>query len=118
MFPDRWSGDACLTAWGGQHHVYVNNTCITSSGYPQAFDSDVGGATCVFDPSNATSAAFLPATGGNTYATPDGTFLTGCAAPLYDLPALQALGFELGSTVVKGYDRAAVVAAAAALLLP
>lgn len=115
VFPDRWSGDACLTAWGGEEHVYENNTCVTTNGFPQAFDADVEGNNCVFNYSDAVTAPFLPATRNNVYATPDGSFQTGCQT-LYTLAELQALGQEAGSIVVKGYDAAALLAQAAALL--
>ena len=65
---------------------------------------------------DAATAPFLPTTHGNVYATPDGSFQTGCDAPLYTLGSLQALGQELGSVAVKGYDAAALLAHAAALL--
>lgn len=77
VHPGRWSGDACLTAWGGQEHVYSENTCITNNGFPQAFDSSVEGDKCTFNYSDVTSAPFLPSTHGNVYSTPDGTFATG-----------------------------------------
>ena len=150
VHPGRWSGDACLTAWGGQEHVYSENTCITNNGFPQAFDSSVEGDKCTFNYSDVTSAPFLPSTHGNVYSTPDGTFATGKSTPnqtpghpradtspstrarmrpahprtyprtgcdtMYDLAALQKLGQELGSTVVKGYDVGDVVAQAAQML--
>lgn len=66
IFPDRWSGDPCLCAWGGEGHVYSNNTCVTTSDYPHSFDSDVGGATCAVNYSDPVAAPFLPTTRLNT----------------------------------------------------
>lgn len=115
VFPDRWAGDPCLNQWGGQEHVYSDNECITQSSSPQFATSSVVGDECIFDYGNASVAAYLPYTHGNVYHTPDGTFSQGCDKT-YSLAELQALGQELGSTVVKGYDVAAVNAAARALL--
>jgi hypothetical protein len=50
------------------------------------------------------------------YSTPDGAFSTGCDTQ-YDLAALQALGQEVGSTVVKGYSIADLIARAEALIV-
>lgn len=117
IFPDRWAGDDCLTAWGGQNHVYSNNTCITSSDYPQGFDSDVEGDKCIVNYTDPVSSKFLPSVHGNTYHTQTGAFFTGCQAPYYTLESLQAVGQEIGSQAVKGYDIASVVNLAKELLL-
>jgi hypothetical protein len=116
IFPDRWAGDACLTAWGGEYHVYSNNTCITSSDYPQAFDSDVPGDTCVVNYSDPNSIKYLPSLHSNTYHTQTGAFFTGCQSPYYTLESLQALGQEIGSNAIKGYDSVQVINLAKELL--
>jgi hypothetical protein len=117
IFPDRWSGDPCLCAWGGEGHVYSNNTCITMNDSPQGFDSSVSGNTCSVNYTDPSAAPFLPTAHLNTYHTPDGTFFEGCAAPYYTLASLQAVGQELGSAVIKGYDTDALVAQARNMLL-
>ena len=66
VFPDRWSGDPCLCAWGGRGHVYSNNTCVVSSDYPQSFDASVGGDTCVVNYTDPVGAPYLPTTRLNT----------------------------------------------------
>ena len=103
MFPDRWSGDACLTAWGGEDHTYSGNTCLTSSIYPQGFDADVEGNTCTFNYSDPVTAPFLPTLADNLYSTPTGQFQTGCSGE-FSLSDLEALGQERGSRVQKGYN--------------
>lgn len=53
------------------------------------------------------------------YHTPDGAFFLNCGpgtAPDYTLADLQAVGQEEGSRVVRGYDAAALLAQAAAML--
>ena len=115
MHPQRWSGDACLTAWGGLDHLYAYNTCLTQNGFPQAFDSSLGGDTCVMNYTDPITAPYLPQTHDNIYSTPDGSFATGCDT-MYNLAQLQAVGAELGSKVVKGYAVADIMAQAAALL--
>lgn len=116
LFPGRWSGDACLTQWGGVEHVFAENLCVTDNHYPQALDSSVEGDKCTFNYTDPASAPFLPLLHDNVYSTPDGVFSTGCDVQ-YDLAALQALGQELGSTVVKGYTVADLVARAEALIV-
>jgi hypothetical protein len=116
LFPGRWSGDACLTQWGGVEHVFAENLCVTDNHYPQALDSSVEGDTCTFNYSDPSSAPRLPLLHDNVYSTPDGAFSTGCDTQ-YDLAALQALGQEVGSTVVKGYSIADLIARAEALIV-
>ena len=116
LFPGRWSGDACLTAWGGEEHVYSENFCVTNNGFPMALDSSVEGDTCTMNYSDPTSAPWLPLLHGNTYSTPDGSFSTGCDTQ-YTLAQLQAQGQELGSTAVKGYTISDLLARAAALVV-
>lgn len=115
MFPERWSGDACLTQWGGVDHVYSGNTCVRSDHFPLALDSSVEGDKCTFNYSDPASAPFLATLHDNTYSTPDGLFSTGCDTQ-YSLAQLQALGQEIGSVAVKGYTIADIVARAAALI--
>jgi hypothetical protein len=115
VFPDRWAGDTCLTQWGGQEHVYSNNTCITSSDNPQFYTASVLGDLCLFDYTNATVAPFLTSTHGNTYHTRTGAFSQGCDVP-FNLTMLQAVGQEVGSVAVAGYAAGDVVAQAQALL--
>ena len=115
MFPERWSGDACLTQWGGVEHVYSGNTCVRSDHFPLALDSSVEGDKCTFNYSDPASAPFLATLHDNTYSTPDGLFSTGCDTQ-YSLAQLQAMGQELGSVAVKGYTIADIVARAAALI--
>ena len=115
LFPDRWSGDACLTQWGGVDHVYSENYCVTSSHFPMALDSSVEGDTCSMNYTDPVSAPFLPTLHDNVYSTPDGAFSTGCDVQL-DLAQLQALGQELGSSVVQGYAVADILDRAKALL--
>ena len=116
LLPGRWSGDPCLCAWGGQHHVFTNNTCVvTGTDAPLSLDSDVGGSTCVLNYSDPRSAAFLPALARNTYHTATGAFSVGCDVA-YSLAQLQALGVEVGSVAVAGYDAGDVVRHARALL--
>ena len=116
VFPERWSGDACLTQWGGVEHVYSGNTCVRSDHFPLALDSSVEGDQCLFNYSDPVSSPFLPLLHDNVYSTPDGDYSTGCGT-MYSLAQLQALGQELGSVAVKGYAVADIVARAAALLV-
>jgi len=116
IFPGRWSGDPCLCAWGGQKHVFTNNSCVVSSDFPLSLDSSVEGDVCEMNYTDAAQAPFLPFLARNKYYTQSGAYQNGCQAPFYDLPALQALGQELGSTAVKGYEAAQVLASARALL--
>lgn len=111
----RWSGDPCLCAWGGQNHVYSNNTCVSGTDDPVFFDASVEGNQCIFNYSDADTALFLPKTHSNTYLTPNGVFQTGCDI-MYDLTELQELGQELGSIVRKGYIVEDIIAQARALL--
>ena len=115
ILPGRWSGDPCICVWGGQHHVYTNNTCIVSDDSPLAIDSDVEGSKCIANYSDANSAAYLPALARNTYHTSSGGYEVGCDAP-YSLAQLQALGQELGSIAIKGYTVSDVTQRAALLL--
>ena len=77
----------------------------------------MGGDKCIVNYTDPTSAKFLPFVHGNTYHTQTGAFFTGCQAPLYTLESLQAVGQELGSTAVKGYNVADVIGLATELLL-
>ena len=115
IFPGRWSGDPCLCAWGGRNHVFTNNTCITDTDFPLSLDSSVEGDTCNVNYTDS-SALFLPRLGGNTYHTASGAYQNGCQAPYYNLSGLQALGQEIGSLSIKGYQAGDVLAAARALL--
>jgi hypothetical protein len=116
VFPDRWSGDACLTQWGGEHHVFSNNTCVVQSDFPLALDSSIEGNTCAVNYTDPAAAPFLASLRENTYHTASGGYENGCAAPYYTLAALQAIGQELGSVAVKGYVAADIVGAARAML--
>ena len=114
-YPDRFSGDACLTQWGGEEHTYANNTCITKNNQPQYSTSSVMGDQCIFNYSDATTSAFLPLTHNNIYMTPDGTFSQGCDT-LYDLTQLQSIGAEIDSTVQRGYIISDIINQAQTLL--
>jgi len=116
VMPGRWSGDPCLCQWGGLGHVFSNNTCVTDTDFPLALDASVEGDTCIVDYANATTAPLLATLRANTYHTATGGYENGCAAPYYTLPALQALGQELGSIAIKGYTVDGVVASARTLL--
>lgn len=116
VFPGRWSGDSCLTCWSGGGHVFTNNTCYTpQSDSPTYFDSSPAGASCVANYSDPAQVPLLPYFARNTYGTATGAFSVGCQGEL-TLAGMQALGQEVGSVVVKGYDAEGVLAHARALL--
>ncbi len=84
VIPERWSGDSCLTAWSGKHHVYTNNTCVTpATSAPVYFDSSPSGATCEADYTNASQAPLLPFFARNTYYTYNGTTQRKCKKKRY-----------------------------------
>jgi len=117
VFPNRWSGDSCLTAWRGTGHVFTNNTCwIPSSDSPNYFDASPAGSSCVANYSDPSIAPFLPFFARNTYGTYSGEMRLGCDGN-WSLGDMQAVGQELGTQLVKGYDSAAILSLARSLLL-
>lgn len=102
LYPDRWSG-GCLTAWGGEHHVYVNNTCVVTAGNStQQLDPSPGGMhECDLDIFNSTQRRMIPFLADNTYYTQDGTYVMVCGHNL-TMHDLQVVGLELNSAVHAG----------------
>ena len=84
-FPDRWAGDPCVCAWGGEANVYENNTCVLGTAtntrgqhvdpvgldtYP--FSGPDWGFVCHIDLANASLARYTARYGGNSYFLPAG----------------------------------------------
>jgi len=112
VFPDRWGGDPCAQIWGGQHHVFENNTCIIgfnrtrvkSPHEPIGLDGTMKGFDCVVDLHNKTMLPYIGMTAQNRYFTLDGDWFFYCGNATaknhrFTLPEMQRGGWALGTSV-------------------
>ena len=93
---------------GGLADVWVNNTCIVQD-QARAFAFNDCNEKAPLDGS-------IPRFAGNTYLSAAGGYAMSCGKAVWDLPAAQALGVDVGSTTGPLPSVAEIVAAAHALL--
>jgi len=104
VFPGRWSGEPCAQIWGGENHLFKDNTCLVAPGNPPiGLDGSMRGFACKIDWNNGVE--FVGKTTNNTYyLDQNDEWGFGCGnetAPnhWFSMEELQQHGWELGSTI-------------------
>lgn len=107
VFPGRWSGEPCAQIWGGENHLFADNTCLVAPGNPPiGLDGSMRGFDCKIDWDDPeTNLKFVGKTANNSYyMDKNQEWGFGCGngtAPYhwFSMAEAQQHGWELGSSV-------------------